>query len=78
MARRALELRPDDATLRCNLALALLFGGDDDGARSEAVGALSQDPNDAITRVVVKLIDDVACGRRPRPRSLPEAEDRAL
>ena len=76
IARRAAELRPDDAGLRCNLALVLVLNGDVDGARAEANTALSLDPEDTITRGVSRLIDDVSAGRRPRPRTLAEAEGR--
>lgn len=76
MARRAIQLRPDDAALRCNLALALLLTGDVEDARAEAASALSQDRTDAVTRGLLKLIDDVIAGRRERPRSLAEAERR--
>src|SRR5262249_4193941 len=76
IARRALKLRPDDARLRCNLALALLLVGDVEGSRAEVGAALSKNPADAITRGLFKLIEDVASGRRSRPRSLAEAEGR--
>jgi tetratricopeptide (TPR) repeat protein len=76
LARRAVELRPDDAGLRCNLALVLLFVGDIESSRTEASAASSKDPADAITHGVIRLIDDVASGRRPRPLSLAEAEGR--
>ena len=76
LARRAAELRPGDAGLDCNLAIILLLTGDVDGARAQAAAALSRDPGDAITGGVLNLIDDVRAGRRPRPRSLAEAEGR--
>ncbi|WP_437988017.1 tetratricopeptide repeat protein [Sorangium sp. So ce117] len=76
VARRAIELRPDDAGLHCNLALILLLTGDVEGALAKATSALSLDPTDAITRGLLKLIDDVVTGRRQRPRSLAEAEGR--
>ncbi|KYF71349.1 hypothetical protein BE11_27585 [Sorangium cellulosum] len=77
IARRAVELRPGDAGLHCNLALILLLTGDVEGALAEATSALSLDPSDTITRGLLKLIDDVVAGRRQRPRSLAEAEGRA-
>jgi tetratricopeptide (TPR) repeat protein len=77
IARRATELQPDDAGLRCNLALVLLLTGDVPSARAEASAALSRDPNDNITRGLLEMIDDVIAGRRPRPRSLAEAEGRS-
>jgi tetratricopeptide (TPR) repeat protein len=76
IARRAVDLRRDDAGLRSNLALVLLLTGDVDGARAEVAAALSQDPTDTITRGLSKMIDDVVAGRRQRPRSIAEAEGR--
>lgn len=77
LAHRALELRPTDADLRCNLALALLLTGDVQAARTEASAALATNPADEIARVLLGLIDDVAAGRRARPTSLAEAEGRS-
>jgi tetratricopeptide (TPR) repeat protein len=76
VARRALELRPDDAGLRCNLALVLLLTGDVPGAHAEATTALSRAPDDRITRSLLQAIDEITAGRRARPRSLAEAEGR--
>ena len=76
IARRAAELRQEDAGLRCNLGLILLLTGDVTAARAEVTAALALDPDDRISRGVLKLIDDVASGRRQRPRSLAEAEGR--
>jgi Flp pilus assembly protein TadD len=74
--RRAVELRPEDMTLRSNLALILLLVGAIADARAEAAFALSRDPSDAITRNLIRLIDDVLAGRRERPRTIAEAEGR--
>lgn len=76
IARHAVELRPKDAGLSCNLAIALLLHGDVEGASAQCKAALELDPQDEITRGVQRLIEDVAAGRRPRPKSLPEAEGR--
>jgi tetratricopeptide (TPR) repeat protein len=75
-AERALALRPDDATLRCNLAFVLLLTGDLKRAEHEAKLAGEADPSDAITRNVEKLINDVASGKRKQPKTLAEAEGR--
>lgn len=74
---RAVQLCPADAGLRCNLALVLLLTGNVPAAHAEASAALSADPNDTITRALLKMIDDVIAGRRACPRSLAEAEGRA-
>jgi tetratricopeptide (TPR) repeat protein len=76
IVQRALELRPEDAGLKCNVALVRLLTGDVAGARAQASAALARDPGDEITRALVAMIDDVAAGRRARPRSLAEAEGR--
>lgn len=76
VAERAVDLRPDDAGLRCNLALVLLLTGNVTRARSEVTAALSRKPDDAITLALVKMIDDIVAGRREQPRSLAEAEGR--
>lgn len=75
-AERALQLRPEDATLRCNLAFVLVLAGDLDQARHEARLAGDADPNDTTTRNVMKLIEQVASGRRKRPETIAEAEGR--
>jgi tetratricopeptide (TPR) repeat protein len=76
-ARRALELRPSDATLRCNLALVQLLNGALDDARDEIRAALTADPSDPIARLLVEIVDDVRAGRRRCPTSLAELEGRA-
>jgi len=76
IVRRAAELRPGDAGLRCNLGLILLFTGDVAAARAEVTAALALEPNDTVTRGVLRLIDEVVAGRRQRPSSLAEAEGR--
>jgi tetratricopeptide (TPR) repeat protein len=76
VAQRALELRPGDPTLRCNLAVVLLLTSDVPGARREASAAAAADPNDPITRHVVRVIDDVAAGHRKQPSTLAELEGR--
>ena len=73
---RALELRPDDAALRCNLALVLLLTSEIEASQSEVAKATRAEPDDPITRGLAALIDDVASGRRKRPRSIAETEGR--
>lgn len=77
VAQRAVELRPDDPTLRCNLAVVLLLISDLDGARREVSAAGAADPKDPVTRNVAKVIEDVAAGRRKRPSTLAELEGRS-
>jgi len=76
LARRAVELRPDDSGLQCNLAVALLLAGDIDAARATSSAALTRDPSDAVCQLVRQVIDDVDAGLRPRPRTLAQLEGR--
>lgn len=75
-SERALAIKPQDATLHCNLAFVLVLTGDLERARQEATLAAEADPSDAITRHVLKLLDDIASGKRKRPQSIAEAEGR--
>jgi len=74
LAGRAVQLRPDDPTLQCNLALVLLLTGDIRAARTAADAAIVLDPRDPITKHLLRVIDDVATGQRNCPRSLGELE----
>lgn len=76
-ARRAAALRPEEAGLRCNVAVVCLLTGEVAAARAEASAALALDPADGITRNLLAVIEDVAAGRRAPPRSLAQLEGRA-
>jgi tetratricopeptide (TPR) repeat protein len=67
---RAVEASPDDAGLRANHALALLFSDKPEEAREVAADALRRDPADTITRDLVRVIDEVLAGTRPCPHHL--------
>jgi tetratricopeptide (TPR) repeat protein len=69
----AIRLSPDDPGLVSNLALAHLLAGDDTNAFRTAEEASSRDPSDAISKTVMKFVDDVSQGRKPRPKTLAEA-----
>jgi Flp pilus assembly protein TadD len=56
------RLAPDDAGITANHALALLIGGDIDGALREMQRATQLDPEGAITRSLERLIQDVRAG----------------
>jgi tetratricopeptide (TPR) repeat protein len=66
----------DDAGLVANLAVALLLDGQVDLARDTAERALALDPADTITVALREVIEEIAGGRRPRPRTLRELERR--
>ena len=76
MARRACELRPEDAGLRSNLAVAQLIAGQLEEASATVAAALQADPADKITRALAERIASVRTGRRPVPRTLAELEGR--
>ena len=69
----AIKLSPDDPGLVSNLALAHLLAGDDTNAFRIAEEATSRDPSDAISKTVLRFVDDVSQGRKPRPKTLAEA-----
>jgi tetratricopeptide (TPR) repeat protein len=64
---RALQVEPDNAGLRANLALALLFCERVEEARKEVQDALARDPSDAITQTLARIVGEVAAGTRPCP-----------
>ncbi|MGA9525527.1 MAG: tetratricopeptide repeat protein, partial [Myxococcaceae bacterium] len=68
---------PEDATLFCNLALVQLLSGRSGEAQASVEQALVLAPEDGISRNVRALIDDIASGKRPLPKSLAELEGRA-
>lgn len=55
-------LAPDNAGLVANHALALLIGGDLDGALREVRRSLRLDPNDTVTLNLRRIIDNVCAG----------------
>lgn len=74
VAREVSERSPQDAGLKANLALALLLSGDLPAAKQVIVDALKLDPNDSISKMLAKRIDDIASGARPQPKTLDELE----
>jgi tetratricopeptide (TPR) repeat protein len=71
VARRAVKYNPEDPGLRANLALAELLDGDVAAAESDAVKAQAAAPDDAVTRSLLKVINEVKAGKRQRPKKLP-------
>jgi Flp pilus assembly protein TadD len=70
--RSAIAARPDDPGLVANLALAYLIKGDISMARSAAEEAVSAAPDDQISCFVRSVIDEVAGGHRPMPKTTLE------
>lgn len=70
-AEHALALRPDDAGLTANLALAQLLAGRTDEAYTTVCRSSEIDPQDKTTIAVRGEIEDVRAGRKPAPTHWP-------
>jgi tetratricopeptide (TPR) repeat protein len=68
-AEHAVALKPTDAGLIANLAIAYLIDARVDDALATVNKSLALAPNDEITQSVKQIILDVQSGRRPQPRS---------
>jgi tetratricopeptide (TPR) repeat protein len=73
-AEHAAGLEPNDAGLAANLALAYLIAGRNAEALKKAEEALARDPADTVTQAVVRVIREVATGKRPQPRRLKDVD----
>ncbi len=71
-ARHAAALKPDDAGLLANLALALFMGGKLDEACETVAKALTMAPADEISRNLQDMIADVRAGCRPQPSKMSD------
>jgi tetratricopeptide (TPR) repeat protein len=69
-AVRAVEVKPDDAGLRSNLALALLLAGKVNEAKVEIERAIAQDPSDQISLGVRRDIERFAVSKEKPPSTL--------
>jgi len=63
---------PQDAGLYRSKALALMFAGQDSKAKACIDQSLSIDQNNQLTRCIAQVLEDVAGGKRLRPKSLKE------
>lgn len=68
--RSAVAANPKDPGLVANLALALLLVGDVTKAREAIDWAASSAPEDPISQGLLSIINDVAEGRRPQPKTI--------
>jgi tetratricopeptide (TPR) repeat protein len=66
-AKNARELKPDDAGLQANLALALLLNKKGDEALSNIKEAYQWNPDDSVNKNVLALIQEVVSGKKPYP-----------
>lgn len=69
-ARVAVDLKPSDAGLHANLALAYLVSADAASALKAVDEALRLDPSDAISRNVRKATQEIIDGKRAIPKKL--------
>ena len=68
----AVEIKPNDPGLMCNLALAHMIAGDDTSAVRWATDAVAGDPADDICKNVLRFAQEVTKGTRSRPRKIEE------
>ena len=69
----AVEIDAADPGLMANLALAHMLAGDDPAALEHACNAALGDPDDPVSEAVLELVQEIAQGKRPRPKTLREA-----
>jgi tetratricopeptide (TPR) repeat protein len=74
VAEHALNLKPTDAGLHANLALAYILAGRIADARSAIDKSLQIDPSDKISLVLSRRIQQIADGKRSPPRNIRELE----
>lgn len=68
----AVRLSPDDFGLMANLAWAYLIANRIQDAQTTIGTAVQADPQDQISQSVARIIDEVASGTRPVPKTLLE------
>lgn len=68
----AVQLDPDDAGLVANLAWAHLISGNVALAQETIQKAIAANPEDNISKTVLRIIDQIASGTRPIPKTLLE------
>ncbi|MGH9368058.1 MAG: tetratricopeptide repeat protein [Thermoanaerobaculia bacterium] len=73
LTEAALAANPRDTGLLANRALALMIAGQLSDARTLAAEAVSRNPKDRASRNALRLVEDVAAGKRRRPTRVPAA-----
>ncbi len=68
----AIKCNPQDAALYRSKALALMFTGRDSEAKAYIDQSLSIDKNDQLTESIAEILEDVASGKRLRPKSMKD------
>ena len=72
VAEHALSLKPQDAGLLANLALAYTIAGRIPEASAAVEKSLSLNPADEITLNLKRVIREISDGKRPQPKTLGE------
>jgi tetratricopeptide (TPR) repeat protein len=68
----AIKRNPPDAVLYRSKALALMFAGRDSEAKACIDQSLSIEPNNQLTKSIAEILEDVASGKKSRPKSMKE------
>ncbi|MHC4325989.1 MAG: tetratricopeptide repeat protein [Planctomycetota bacterium] len=68
----AIKSSPGDAGLYCTKALALMFAGRDSEAKACIDQSLSLDRDNQLTQSIAQILEDIASGKIPRPKSMKE------
>lgn len=76
LAERAVSLQPDNDELLSNLALAHLLAGNIEAAQKTICAALKIDSSDSINQNVAMVIQQIANGSRPLPKSMRDLTNR--
>ncbi len=76
LGERAVTLHPDNHELLGNLALAHLLAGNVEPAQRTIKAAQTIQPIDTINSYLATVINDVAAGRRPIPKSMDDLNPR--
>ncbi len=77
-AAEALKLKPTEAGLRANLALAYLFAGNLVAASKEIDVAFNSNPRDPISTALFVLVHEVVAGRMRRPSSTRDIDQTSI
>ena len=68
----AIVSNPHDPGLYRSQALALMLAGRDTEAQASIQKSLHIDPDNQLSQCIARIIEDVATGKRPRPKSMSD------
>jgi len=68
----AIKCNPQDTALYRSKALALMFAGRDSEAKACIDQSINIDQNNELTKSIADVLEDVASGKKSRPKSLKE------